>query len=410
MVFLEALRGNAPTGKSPLVRPLISRPARPAAGAIYVELHHLRACSEILAHWRDLARRALQPNVFYEPDIALAAAQHLVGAEMVQVVLAWSQSDTDGQRTLLGFFPVKLPGSLSPFRQVRGMRSPFFASGVPLIDRDCAPEVLSAILAWLSTTDAPGSSYLLPQVDLDGQFARILFASANASGNSINVISRHLRAGFKSTDGGQNDLDRDSRLGRLKVLRQQIAMSGTPTIVEASEGIALRDAVEIYLAMEASGQRGRAGTAMMMQTRTGTFLRAATRGLGRGHHCRTMMLMQGEIPMAIALIYESSRTAWLVDLVRDEAFARYAPDEFLTLALMERQSRRNRIGFTQFCSTSARAELDQLWPEEFAMADILVGPRITRRPASLAVDAKASLARRTGLLLRRFAGRTENRR
>jgi Acetyltransferase (GNAT) domain len=408
MAYLEALRGDVSSGGSQSILPSVTRTGRNIPGKIVIELRHLRACADIMPDWRDLARRALQPNVFYEPDIALAAAQHLVGSESIQAILVWDQPASGGQRHLLGLLPVRIPGPLLPFQQLRGMRSPYFASGVPLVDRECTPEVLGALFRWFGTVDAPGSSYLLPQIDLDGPFAKTLAAAARASGRGLTVIGRHQRGGLIQNVSGTDDALRAALLERLKILRQQLAITGVPAIVEASEGMALRDAVEVFLAMEASGQRGRAGTAMMMQTRTGTFLRAATRGLGKGRHCRMLTLTQGEVPMAVALLYESGARAWLVDLVSDEAFARSLPDEFLMLAVMERQYRHSRVIATEQCGTALPTTLEHLWPERIAIGDILIGPQNSRTPAAVATRAKTSLARRTGLYVRRFVRRLES--
>jgi hypothetical protein len=408
MAYLEALRGDITSGSPQSALPPVARSGRAATGTIFIELRHLRACAEIMPEWRDLARRCLQPNVFYEPDIALAAAQHLVGAESIQAILVWDQPVAGGQPLLLGLLPVRLPGSMLPFQQLRGMRSPYFASGVPLIDRHSAPEVLEAMFRWLGSVDAPGSSYLLPQIDLDGPFAKILIRIARASGRRLTIIGRHQRTGLKGNGSDADDPARPARLEQMKTLRRQIAITGAPTIIESTDGVALRDAVEIFLAMEASGQRGRAGTAMMMQTRTGTFLRAATRGLGQVRHCRMVTLMQGEVPMAAALLYESGTSAWLVDLVSDETFAKFSPDEFLTLAIIERQHRHNRIFMTEQCSAFAQPVVERLWPERIDIGDVLVGPQNSRTPASLAERAKVSLARRTGLYVRRFVRRLES--
>jgi CelD/BcsL family acetyltransferase involved in cellulose biosynthesis len=407
MAYLEALRGEAPSGKQQSVTMPATRSRLLVTGASSIELRSLRACGDFVAEWHDLAQRSLQPNVFYEPEIALAAAQHLVGADSTQAVLVWDRPAAEGRRCLLGLFPVKIPGPILPFRQLKGMASPYFASGVPLVDRECAPDVLEAILRWLGSADSSGSSYLLPRIDLDGQFACALMAAARTAGRALTVIGRHYRPLLKSHDGIDEDQSRAMRLARLKVLRRQIGSAGKCEIIEASEGAALRDAAEIFMAMEASGRRGRAGTAIMMQTRTSTFLRTATRGLGQGRHCRLTTLMQGETPLAAALLYESGPRAWLVDLVHDETFARYAPGEYLALALTERQARHGRTLATEQCSTLAQPALDRLWPDQIAVADILVSPARNRKPADLAGKAGAALAnlalaRRTGLYMRRL--------
>lgn len=410
MSYIEARRGEATAGRQQPVITAAPRIGPLASDAIAIEMRNLRACADLVPDWRDLAHRSLQPNVFYEPELALAAAQHLVGADTTQVILVWDRPAADGRRCLLGFFPVRIPGPILPFQQLRGMASPYFASGVPLVDDECAYVVLEAVLKWLGSENAPGSSYLLPRVDLDGPFAQTLAKAACTAGRALTVIGHHRRPVLKSGSGIGWESSGTTSLARLRVLRRHIATEGKCAIVEASAGAALRDAAEIFLATEASGQRGRAGTAMMMRTRTSTFLRAAVRGLGQGRHCRILTLMQGETPLAAALLYESGPSAWLVDLVHDETFARYAPDECLALALTERQARHGKTYVTEQCSSLAQPALDRLWPDQVTRADILINPAAKRRPSDLAGKAGAALAdmalaRRTSLYVSRLLGR-----
>lgn len=409
MAYLEALRGEAPSGHGQAGTASSPRGGRGLPDRPTIELRPLRACADMLADWRDLARRALEPNVFHEPEIALAAAQHLVGAESTQALLVWSGPQGSGQRLLIGLFPVRIPGALQPFRQLKGLAHPYLASGVPLVDRDRAADVLGQVLGWLGSAEAPASSYLLPRIALGGAFAEALITAARVSGRGLSLIGRHPRNQFRPGAGQAGDMDRPARLERLRTLRDQGAARGRPEVVEAVEGQALRDAVEIFLALEASGERGRQGTAMMMQTRTGTFLRAATRGLGQGRHCRVLTLMQGESAVAAALLYESGASAWLVDLVHDETFTAYPADEFLALALTERQARQGRTLLSVQCAPGPQPQLDRLWPEQATVADILVNPARERQPAQtpamLAGRAGISLAGRARRYLRRLVAR-----
>ena len=53
--------------------------------------------------WRRLAQRAAEPNVFYEPSFALAAAD--VFGRNVRAGLVWSRTAPE---RLLGFFPARI--------------------------------------------------------------------------------------------------------------------------------------------------------------------------------------------------------------------------------------------------------------------------------------------------------------
>src|SRR5580692_5671693 len=76
---------------------------RYAAGALAVEWRSLLELGPIESEWRDLAARALEPNVFYEPAFALPAAR--VFGRDAGALLVWSGTSP---RKLLGFFPSRI--------------------------------------------------------------------------------------------------------------------------------------------------------------------------------------------------------------------------------------------------------------------------------------------------------------
>src|SRR4029077_12557034 len=77
--------------------------ARHAAETFVVERRDFSQLASILPEWRALAADALEPNVFYEPAFALAAAP--VFGRGVEAVLVWSG---DAPRRLLGLFPARV--------------------------------------------------------------------------------------------------------------------------------------------------------------------------------------------------------------------------------------------------------------------------------------------------------------
>ena len=77
--------------------------ARYAANSLAVEWRSLGELLSIEDEWRELAARALEPNVFYEPAFALEAAA-VFGAS-AGAVLVWSGT---APRKLLGFFPARI--------------------------------------------------------------------------------------------------------------------------------------------------------------------------------------------------------------------------------------------------------------------------------------------------------------
>src|SRR5271156_1375543 len=97
---VAALGGAAPAFASARRAVLADRFA---ANSLAVEWRDFAELSSIVREWRELAARALEPNIFYEPAFALAAAP--VFGRGAGAVLIWSGTKP---RKLLGFFPARI--------------------------------------------------------------------------------------------------------------------------------------------------------------------------------------------------------------------------------------------------------------------------------------------------------------
>lgn len=334
---------------------------------VVLEARPLATCGEIVEAWSHLAARALEPNPFFEPGFLLAAAQHLVAFRDVTVLLAWQGAAEGPQRRLLGFVPVFprhgffLPDALIGFSDRR------IASGAPLLDRQRAPAVIDALLAPRRQRLIDGLGLLLRAIDRDG------------------ALATTLRDG---TEGGQRaglSVTASPPAGGLKRIALAAETPEDPfgaKLVEPRSQAALRDAVEIILAMEASGPRGRAGAATLHDTREVGFLRAMTRHLARSRQCRVGLLMREDDPIAGAILIGRGGRNWLY--LAAEAEAQRQPLRAL-LAAMRRAMPARRI----------------ILPPEFAwegegglsLAELHLASGTTATPRDLAGRARDALRR-----------------
>src|SRR6202030_234354 len=76
---------------------------RYAANSLAVEWRNLSELETIADEWRELAARALEPNIFCEPAFALPAAKSF--GRDAGALLVWSGTSP---RKLLGFFPCRI--------------------------------------------------------------------------------------------------------------------------------------------------------------------------------------------------------------------------------------------------------------------------------------------------------------
>jgi hypothetical protein len=149
--------------------------------ALVTERRALAALCDSVEPWQRLAACAAEPNVFHEPDFALAAAP-VLGRD-VEAILVWS---ADLPRRLVGLFPfrvtarrygVKLP-------MLEGWTHPFAPLGTPLVDRDGVPAVVASFLDHVAGDAVLPKLLMLPLLDESGPVARALRTTVEGSGGA----------------------------------------------------------------------------------------------------------------------------------------------------------------------------------------------------------------------------------
>jgi CelD/BcsL family acetyltransferase involved in cellulose biosynthesis len=158
---------------------------------LLTERRPLTALADIVEPWRQLAAHAAEPNVFYEPGFALAAAP-VLGRD-VEAVLVWY---AEAPRRLVGLFPfrvatrrygVKLP-------VLMGWTHPFAPLGTPLVGRDAAAAVVASFLDHVVADATLPNLILLPLLNESGPVAQALRAAVERSGGAHAAFGRHQRS------------------------------------------------------------------------------------------------------------------------------------------------------------------------------------------------------------------------
>src|SRR5260370_42648052 len=115
----------------------------PRDTALTTQWRSLATLGDIAAEWRTLAQRAAEPNAFYEPAFALAAAP-VLGAD-AGAVLVWSAAP----RRLIGLFPCRIEQRRYGLRLplLAGWTHPYGPLGTPLVDGDAPDAAVAARVA-----------------------------------------------------------------------------------------------------------------------------------------------------------------------------------------------------------------------------------------------------------------------
>ena len=347
-----------------------------------VELHPLAELTSVAEEWRLLAARALERNVFYEPSFALPAAPWL-GTD-VQVGLVWSRAP----RQLVGLFPIRIERRRYgvPFAVVVGWTHPYAPLGTPLVDREMAEPVIAAWLSYIADNATLPDLMLLPLIAQSGAFAATLTDLLARGGCQATSFDRHQRALLLPGDSRADYFQRTMSGKRLRNMRRRqrrLQELGAVTLEAAMGSEALVRGLDDFFALEATGWKGRAGTAASQNADARRFIERAVTALGGEDKVLIHSLRANGKTIAVTIALKSGDTAWGWKVAYDEAYAGYSPGVLAVAGLAETILADPAITQADSCATATDTMVLQLWNERLTMADCFF---------STAADAEFSFA------------------
>ncbi|MBI2719642.1 MAG: GNAT family N-acetyltransferase [Rhizobiales bacterium] len=307
--------------------------------------------------WTALAGRALVPAGLNRPDIMLPLMAHTGEAELASV-------ECDGE--LLLALPVRRRRGFP--RLLESWVTPISISGLAHIDRDRAPEAIGALLR---RERAP---LLLRGIPIHGPFRDALETAAG----HLAIVDRWERAALRPAgtfDGwflANFDARRrkyltrhQKRLAKTGVLRFEAIATGDDPAAWAAD----------FLDLEASGWKGRRGTALKCRAEVVAAFTELCCNLHRSGALRFWAL-RFDAHMIAGLFGVAERgEIWLGKIAYDEAFSRYSPGVQLMLEATRAIFAETGITQVDSCAIPGHPMIDHLWRDRIAVADVLVaGP------------------------------------
>src|SRR4051794_36744072 len=302
----------------------------PLETAFTTEWRPLAGLAGVAAEWRALARRAAEPNVFYEPAFALAAAPVLgpdAGAVLVHSL---------EPRRLIGLFPCRIERRRYGVRLplLAGWTHPYAPLGTPLVDRDAIHLAVSAFLDHVADDDAMPKLLLMSWLVEDGPVASALDRALSQRGGRRIDVDRHQRAllapageriGYVETMLG------DKRRKKLQRQRRRLADGGGVAFRYVTAPADVSAALADFFALEASGWKGAAGTAAAQAPQIRQFMEAAVAGLAAQGQAAVASLLHAGRTIAADIVLRGGEGAWTWKVAYDEAYAQASPGVLLAL-------------------------------------------------------------------------------
>jgi hypothetical protein len=315
------------------------------------------------ARVHDLIGRALQPNVFYEPAFMRAAADLPMTAGMGALLVSSGAQ-------LVGMLVGRVE-SLARGRPVPtfvAWELPYAPLSTPLLDREAADAAAAEVLRGLPLLPGAPRLALFRLID-DGPTADVLADRLYSEMKQPRVVSSHPRAALFPGAGDPFPVSRRRRkeFGRL---RRRLAEVGTlkQEIVRGE----VASALATFLALEASGWKGRAGTAAQDDPAVIDFLAGAVTGLAREGKAQVHLLKLGGRPIAAAIVLFSGARAWFWKTAYDEHYAHFSPGVLNALDLTIALSRDPRLALVDSCAIAHHPMIDRLWGGRLRVANWLV--------------------------------------
>lgn len=347
-----------------------SRSATPDVPRAAVE--PIPALATEAAAWDALVSDAAAPHPFYTRAVIEAHRAHgLCPPRLSAVVVREGGAPVALLPFLLRPDIAGLGASLAqPFL------SPYVTESAPLVAGGPGFEArLDALVDGLARASG-GRPWRWPLLASGGRIGAGLLAAMGRAGWQVGVVDGFerpvldRRADYDAFLAGH---PHRSRLKDLRRRRRRLEESGVLDLETATEGAALERALDSFLALEAAGWKGAAGTALLCKPQTERFARALFRPEGGPVTVRADLLRLDGRAVAASLALVCGGTAHLLKTAYDETLRAQAPGLVLEDAIV-RAFHAEAFAGRLDSATMPGSALESLYPERERIAEIIAVP------------------------------------
>ena len=320
--------------------------------------------SEVKA-WEELSARAAEPNPFFDPDFVIPAARLLDTPPPDLLVL-----DRGGE--WVGCIPVGLTRVLGKRTALSGWTHPYCHVGTPLVRRGHVGEFARALTERLEGWRQ--SSFMALRRAVDGGVVSAIRDAVRGS-SSLDIIAEQKgeRAAVKRRKNPESPLAalKPRRRREHAKRRRRLAeeMGAELTVSDRCD----EAAVEEFLELEASGWKGREGTAMAACNHDAWF-REVCMELARRRRLQLLALEAEERTVAMQCNIRGGDVLFNFKVAFDERFKRHAPGIQLEVEAIRvfQETREERL--MDSCAEPDNELINRLWRDRQPITSIVVGP------------------------------------
>ncbi len=336
--------------------------------------------------WDTLARRASEPNPFYESWYLLPSLRALAGDKDIRLLTL----EADGK--LVGLLPMLRETDYYgyPLAHLRNWMHPNCFLGAPLVQRGFERQFWDALLAHCDRRKSRSLFLHLSHLPDTGALHEALRDAVAESARPAATVHREERAVLASAEAPEDYLTASLSSKKRKELRRQhrrLAELGDLQVERLTDYTDVATWTREFTELEARGWKGEAGSALASDQRTNEIFTYAIAGAAaRGRLERIALRLDGK-PIAMLANFLSPPGAFSFKTAFDEDYARFSPGVLLqreNLALLGHE----RIAWVDSCAAPDHPMINHLWRERRTIARHSIGIGGRMRRAAFAAIAR----------------------
>jgi hypothetical protein len=345
-----------------------------------VVVRDLRTLSGFVPAWEELAAAAIEPNVFYEHWMLLPALEAFGAEKDISVVLVLIHDPNNANA------PAKL-GGLFPLERIRKFRKlKVSALGLwqhvhcyvctPLVRADAARECMVELFQWFRSGGAGALLMELGCVSGDGPFHKMLVDLSNELGLlswTTEMFTRGLwRGGNDKNTDPESAISGDLRR-RLRRKEKRLSERGRVEHLVMQPGDDVGRWIDEFLQIEASGWKGRGGTALACsESGRRYFSEIATSAFRRGRLLMLGVNFDGR-PIARRCAFLAGEGSFAFKTAYDEKFADFSPGAMLELDSIRQLQALPGVGWMDSCAAADNFLVNRLSNDRKTIQSLAVG-------------------------------------
>jgi CelD/BcsL family acetyltransferase involved in cellulose biosynthesis len=321
--------------------------------------------------WDRLAREASEPNVFAERWFVTAGIRHLLPEGQTWIVTVWRNGGD-----LIGLLPVRIEHRYgrTPVAHVQNWVHHQSFLGTPLVRRGEEADFWREVLKALDAAPWARGFFHVSGLVEDGPIHRGLAEAAASLGRPCPIVHRSRRALLDSGLSPQAYYEQAVRkkkrkeLGRLSARLREL---GTVTVTRPASADDVARCRDEFLAMEAAGWKGRAGSALASDLAKEAFFRDAIAGAHEAGRLEFLRLALDGQPIAILVNFVAPPGGFTFKIAFDEDYARFSPGVLIQIENLQVLERPD-IAWMDSCAVENHPMINSLWTERRAIVRVTV--------------------------------------